>query len=102
MLKKNKKIKIKVKASQIPTLSHSDRILGKEEKNIKLQTLFAFYFNRFYINQQRGDSEQLENLARRRKYILLIKKIRWNFLLREKLTNVRQGSFPRIQNTKNN
>lgn len=60
----------------------------EKEKIFKLQSLFYFRFSCFYINKQRGDSEKLEKLSGRPKYILRINKLRWYFQMREKLTNV--------------
>lgn len=51
----------------------------EKEKIFKLQSLFSFYFSCFCINKQRGDSEKLEKLSGRPKYILPINKIRWYF-----------------------
>lgn len=53
-------------------------MLEKKEKKNQV-AIFWFLPNFFYSNKQRGESKELENLARRSKYILFIKEIRLNF-----------------------
>lgn len=71
---------LKIKSEEVANISFDtfrQIILEKEKKKASsCNILIVFCFSDFYSNKQRGESKELENLARRPKYILFIKKIR--------------------------
>lgn len=72
MLKQNSKSEV---VSSIYFVTFRKIILEKKKAS-SCSLLFTFYFDWFYINKQSRDFEELENLARKPKYILLIKEMR--------------------------